>query len=87
MIAYYHRGMRGDDQQPDGIFSYVTLEQRVPPEHPLRPMRRMVDEILREMSREFSGLYTKVGRTSMPQSGCCRPSCSRSFIRFGASAC
>src|SRR5262249_51928618 len=58
--------MRGDDEQPDGMFSYVTLEQRVPSDHPLRPIRRMVDAILRDMSREFGRLYAAVGRPSVP---------------------
>ena len=48
--------MRGDDQQPDSMFSYVSPEQRVPRDHPLRPIRQLVDEILREMSREFDKL-------------------------------
>lgn len=58
--------MRGDDQQPDSMFSYVAPEQRVPKDHPLRPIRQLVDEILREMSREFDKLYATVGRPSIP---------------------
>ena len=48
------------------MFSYVSAEQRVPSDHPLRAVRRIVDEILREMSREFDGLYAKIGRPSIP---------------------
>jgi transposase len=58
--------MRGDDRQPDSMFSYVSAEQRVPPDHPLRAIRALVDEVLREMSREFEGLYAAVGRPSIP---------------------
>lgn len=58
--------MRGDDQPPDAMFSYVSPEQRVPRDHPLRPVRQLVDEILREMSREFDKLYASVGRPSIP---------------------
>ena len=58
--------MRGDDRQPDAMFSYVSPEQRVPPDHPLRAIRCLVDEVLREMSAEFDGLYARVGRPSMP---------------------
>jgi transposase len=58
--------MRGDDRQPDSMFSYVSAEQRVPAAHPLRAIRALVDEILREMSREFAGLYATVGRPSIP---------------------
>jgi transposase len=59
-------GMRGDDQQPDSIFSYVSAEQRVPKGHPLRAIRQLVDDILRELSRGFDRLYAKVGRPSIP---------------------
>lgn len=59
-------GMRGDDRQPDAMFSYVSAEQRVPPEHPLRAIRALVDDVLRDMSREFDGLYARVGRPSIP---------------------
>lgn len=58
--------MRGDDRQPDAMFSYVSAEQRVPSDHPLRAIRGLVDEVLREMSREFDGLYATVGRPSVP---------------------
>jgi transposase len=58
--------MRGDDRQPDAMFSYVSAEQRVPPDHPLRAIRTLVDGVLREMSPEFDGLYARVGRPSIP---------------------
>jgi hypothetical protein len=35
--------MRGDDRKPDALFSYIRPEQRVPADHPLRPIRDMVD--------------------------------------------
>ena len=65
-IAYYHGGMRGDDRQPDAMFSYVSAEQRVPQDHPLRAIRALVDDVLREMSREFDGCMRRVGRPSIP---------------------
>jgi transposase len=58
--------MRGDDQQQSGMFSYVTLEDRVPADHPLREIRKTVDEILRGMAKEFDGMYAKTGRPSIP---------------------
>jgi transposase len=58
--------MRGTDQRQQGMFSYVSLEARVPKEHPLRPVREMVDEALREMSGEFSRMYSSMGRPSIP---------------------
>jgi hypothetical protein len=39
--------MRGDDRQPDARFSYVSAEQRVPLDHPLRAIRALVDKVLR----------------------------------------
>ena len=56
--------MRGDDNQQEGMFSYVSPEKRVPADHPLRPIRKMVDEILKEMSPQFAKLYSDVGRPS-----------------------
>jgi transposase len=58
--------MRGDDQQQAGMFSYVSLEERVPQDHPLRRIRETVDEILRGMAKDFDGLYAKTGRPSVP---------------------
>jgi transposase len=58
--------MRGDDQQQSGMFSYVSLEERVAQEHPLRAIRKLVDEILRAMAKDFEGLYAKTGRPSVP---------------------
>ena len=48
------------------MFSYVSPEERVPRDHPLRPIRELVDEILRGLSRDFDRLYAKVGRPSIP---------------------
>jgi transposase len=58
--------MRGSDPKQDGMFSYVSPEQRVPAEHPLRPLRAMVDDILKEMSPRFAKLYADRGRPSIP---------------------
>lgn len=57
--------MRGDDQQQNGVFSYVSLEQRVPNHHPLRKIRTMVDGALAELSRVFDELYARTGRPSI----------------------
>lgn len=57
--------MRGNEEQQDGVFSYVSLEQRVPSEHPLRAIRKMVDEGLREMSAHLDTLYSNTGRPSI----------------------
>jgi transposase len=57
--------MRGDDNLQEGIFSYISPEKRVPADHPLRPIRKLVDEILKEMSPQFAKLYSSVGRPSI----------------------
>lgn len=57
--------MRGDDIQQTDMFSYISPEQRVPQDHPLRPVRLMVDEALGRMSRRLSKLYSKIGRPSI----------------------
>lgn len=57
--------MRGDDQQPGYLFSYVSAEARVPADHPLRPLRTMVDDALRRLSSRFERLYATTGRPSI----------------------
>ncbi len=57
--------MRGDDQLNGGMFSYISPEQRVPKDHPLRPIRTMVDAVLKEMSPRFETMYSTRGRPSI----------------------
>jgi transposase len=57
--------MRGDDEQQLGVFSYVSTEQRVPHDHPLRPIRAMADEALRKLRPRFNKLYAKTVRPSI----------------------
>jgi transposase len=57
--------MRGDERFQAGMFSYVTLEQRVPQEHPLREIRRIADVVLKSLSGEFDSLYSASGRPSI----------------------
>jgi hypothetical protein len=45
--------MRGHDQQQNHVLSYISPEQRLRKDHPLRPIRRMVDEILKQLSPQF----------------------------------
>jgi transposase len=58
--------MRGWDARSDALFSYVSCEARVPKDHPLRPIRRIVDEALAALSLEFEKLYARFGRPSIP---------------------
>lgn len=58
--------MRGDAIEPDAMFSYISAAQRVPQDHPLRPIRAMVDAVLQELSPSFQKLYSHTGRPSIP---------------------
>jgi transposase len=58
--------MRGADEQPGSMFSYVSLEDRVPQDHPLRAIRRITDRALQRISPQLGTLYVKFGRPSIP---------------------
>jgi transposase len=58
--------MRGSDHRTQTLFSYVSIEERIPLKHPLRLVKRMVDEALREMSPRFDAMYARMGRPSIP---------------------
>ena len=57
--------MRGDDRQQSDLFIYGSLEERVPQDHPLRPVRAMADIALEALSPRFAELYSKIGRPSI----------------------
>ncbi len=58
--------MRGADEQPGSMFSYVSLEERVPQDHPLRAIRRITDRALERLSPRLGTLYINFGRPSIP---------------------
>jgi hypothetical protein len=58
--------MRGSDERSGELFSYVDLEDRVPAKHPLRLIRRIVNEVLVALDCEFTKLYADTGRPSIP---------------------
>ena len=57
--------MRGTDRQQAHLFSYVSPERRVPADHPLRPIREMVDRALQALSPAFEKMYSAFGRPSI----------------------
>ena len=57
--------MRGADEQPGSMFSYISPEERVPADHPLRAVRRMTDRALARISPRFEAVYIKFGRPSV----------------------
>ena len=57
--------MRGTDTQQSQMFSYLSPEKRVPEKHPLRTIRTMVEQALREMDGQFEKMYSQMGRPSI----------------------
>ena len=58
--------MRGTFEDQSGLFSYISLEDRVPTSHPLRKIREYVRAVLIELNRDFAKLYSEEGRPSIP---------------------
>ncbi|WP_082955279.1 transposase [Tepidimonas fonticaldi] len=58
--------MRGTQNIQGAMFSYISLEERVPARHPLRELRGLVDALLANMSAEFEAVYARRGRPSVP---------------------
>lgn len=58
--------MRGEAMETDAMFSYISPAQRVPQDHPLRPIREMADLALKGLSPQFAELYSHTGRPSIP---------------------
>src|ERR1700733_15633924 len=65
VLANREARMRGTDERSGELFSYVDLEDRVPTEHPLRLIRRIVNEVLVALDGEFTKLYADSGRPSI----------------------
>lgn len=57
--------MRGEDQKQAAMYSYVTMTQRIPADHPARAIRQMVDRALQRMDSELEQLYSRTGRPSI----------------------
>lgn len=57
--------MRGADTQQEGLFSYLSPENRIPKNHPLRPIRELVNAALTELAPDFDALYALEGRPSI----------------------
>jgi len=48
------------------MFTYLSLEQRVPKSHPLRTIKSFSDRVLKEMNPTFQVMYSNTGRSSIP---------------------
>jgi hypothetical protein len=58
--------MRGNDSTNGRVFSYLSPEERVPRDHPLRRIREVMNGVLEELSPLFESLYSQIGRPSVP---------------------
>jgi len=58
--------MRGQQERSGALFSYVSIEERIPPTHPVRRIRRLADQALAELHGTFEVLYAREGRPSVP---------------------
>ena len=80
--------MRGADLQQLGMFSYVSLEERVPADHPIRKLRLLVDVILGELDGVFAERYAaRWTAHRFRRSACCEPRCCRWSTACAASGC
>ena len=79
--------MRGDDIRQGAMFSYLSPEQRVPADHPLRPIRQMVDTVLKRLSPCFEGMYAEADGPRFPPRSSCAPWFCNASIRCAASVC
>ncbi len=86
--VFMFQPMRGTDTQQSSMFSYLSPEERVPADHPLRPIRLMVDDALKALSPAFSRLHSgpSAGHR-FRQRSCCEHCFCRCCIRFAANEC
>ena len=76
--------MRGSEAASANLWSYVRQEERVPADHPLRPIRALADELLGGLNAHFEGLYSDLGRPSIPAGMLLRATLLQTFfsVRF-----
>ena len=63
--------VRGDDWRSGSMFSYVDIEKKVRPDHPLRTIKTLVDEALADLSGRFARLYSSIGAPVDPAGVAC----------------
>jgi transposase len=72
--------MRGSDATTGALFSYVDIEARVPAKHPIRVIRRVVNEVLERLDADFAGMYAAIGRPSIAPERLLRASLLQAFF-------
>ena len=58
--------MRGRRNPQSTMLAFVNLDERVPPDHPLRIIKKVADDVLDRMSGDFDRMYSRIGRASVP---------------------
>lgn len=79
--------MRGMDEMQGPLFTTVKLEDFVPADHPLRPIRLLVNDALKRLNGLFSVIYADTGRPSIAPEKLLRALLLQCFTRCAASAC
>jgi transposase len=72
--------MRGSDAVTGAMFSYVDIEARVPAKHPIRVIRRIVNEVLERLDADFAAMYATIGRPSIAPEKLLRASLLQAFF-------
>ena len=72
--------MRGGPEETKQLFSYIDIEDRIAGDHPLRPIRALVEQVLEGLSREFAKLYSHTGRPSIPPEHLLKASLLQAFF-------
>lgn len=58
--------MRGHEKKQSSMLCLMSPADRVPKKHPIREIKALVDEVLRQLSPTFEAMYSEVGRPSIP---------------------
>ena len=79
--------MRGNDEQQLDVFSYISPEERVPQDQPLRPLRVMTDEALQQLQPRFNNATPRLDGRRLRRRSCCERSCCKRSSRCVAKGC
>ena len=82
-----NRNARRRSATANGDVQLCVVGDSIPADHPLRRVRKLVDAVLAEMSKDFNGLYSEVDGRRLRRNGYCVRCCCRCFIRCAASGC
>jgi hypothetical protein len=74
--------MRSPDRQQPDMFSYVSLEEWVPADHPIRKLRVLIDAILGDLDAELAAHYSSTGASSIPPERLLRASLLQGFVEL-----